>query len=60
MKKVAAIVAGALLFGCVAGGTMVGVNVAAQRAGLTTAAVQQLPQKNTASGNASAAETKPA
>ncbi|HAT02711.1 MAG TPA: peptidase S1, partial [Oribacterium sp.] len=50
MKKVAAIVAGALLFGCVAGGTMVGVNVAAQRAGLTTAAVQQLPQKNTASG----------
>ena len=35
MKKVAGIVAGALLFGAVAGASMVGVNVAAQKAGIT-------------------------
>ena len=35
MKKVAGIVAGALLFGAVAGASMVGVNVAAQKTGIT-------------------------
>ena len=34
MKKVAGIVLGAVLFGAVAGASMVGVNVAAQKAGI--------------------------
>ena len=34
MKRVAGIIAGALLFGVVAGASMVGVNIAAQQAGI--------------------------
>lgn len=61
MKKVAAIVAGALLFGCVAGSTMVGVNVAAQRAGLTTTTIQNSRENTTTvPETSSAAETAPA
>ncbi|WP_036610142.1 S1C family serine protease [Oribacterium sp. P6A1] len=53
MKRVAGIIAGAVLFGAVAGAAMVGVNVAAQRAGFTyqqsTDMIAEIkPQENTA------------
>ena len=41
MKKVVSIVLSALLFGVIAGGSMVGINVAAQRAGITNQTVQE-------------------
>lgn len=69
MKKVAEVVAGALLFGVVAGASMVGVNVAAQRAGVayqtsstsdieeTTAATQALSETQAAAESSTAAQT---
>lgn len=69
MKKVAEVVAGALLFGVVAGASMVGVNVAAQRAGVayqtsstsdieeTTAATQALSETQAAAASSTAAQT---
>lgn len=68
MKKVAEVVAGALLFGVVAGASMVGVNVAAQRAGVayqtsstsdieeTTAATQALSETQAAAESSTAAQ----
>lgn len=41
MKKVASIVLSALLFGVIAGASMVGINVAAQKAGITNQTVQE-------------------
>lgn len=59
MKKIASFIAGALVFGLVAGGSMVGINVAAQRAGLIsrqgvsagTEAPQQLPESTAAAAS---------
>ncbi len=69
MKKVAEIVAGALLFGVVAGASMVGVNVAAQHAGVayqtgsasaieeTTAAASQAAEETQAVTSSTVTET---
>ncbi|SFG48433.1 S1C family serine protease [Oribacterium sp. WCC10] len=51
MKRIAGIVAGALLFGVVAGASMVGVNVAAQKAGI-------LYEQSVAKNNQSQSETQ--
>ncbi|ETP72871.1 trypsin-like serine protease [Lachnospiraceae bacterium JC7] len=53
MKRIAGIIAGAILFGAVAGAAMVGVNVAAQRAGVAyqqtaVAVTETQPQTETA------------
>lgn len=55
MKRIAGIIAGAILFGAVAGAAMVGVNVAAQRAGIayqqsSVALTETQPQNETAGG----------
>lgn len=53
MKQVAKVVASALLFGLVAGAAMVGVNVGAQKAGVTN----QIVQEATQGSNSNTAET---
>jgi S1-C subfamily serine protease len=53
MKHVAKVVASALLFGLVAGAAMVGVNVGAQKAGVTN----QIVQEATQGSNSNTAET---
>ena len=63
MKKVAGIVLGAVLFGAVAGASMVGVNVAAQKAGIayqSDSGVQAVTPETTAAATQAAAETQAA
>ena len=63
MKKVAGIVLGAVLFGAVAGASMVGVNVAAQKAGITyqsDSGAQAVTPETTAAATQAAAETQAA
>ncbi len=62
MKRIAGIIAGALLFGAVAGAAMVGVNVAAQRAGIAyreTAAAVTETQPQSESSPAQQGNTSP-
>ena len=63
MKKVAGIVLGAVLFGAVAGASMVGVNVAAQKAGIayqSDSGAQAVTPETTAAATQAAAETQAA
>ena len=63
MKKVAGIVLGAVLFGAVAGASMVGVNVAAQKAGIayqSDRGAQAVTPETTAAATQAAAETQAA
>ena len=63
MKKVAGIVLGAVLFGSVAGASMVGVNVAAQKAGIiyqSDSGSQTVTPETTAAATQAAAETQAA
>lgn len=56
MKRAATVVASALVFGVVAGGSMVGVNVAAQKAGVVQSA-QAVQETESAESSAAANET---
>ncbi len=60
MRRAATVVASALVFGVVAGGSMVGVNVAAQKAGIVQTQTAQVPESSAAvqESTAAAAETE--